>query len=59
MPQPTEKKPLPPQDVIREDSGPTITEVKKPPSEDKKIDVDDAMIEEPKDEVFKKDGKRG
>jgi hypothetical protein len=42
---------IPPQDVIREDSGPPITQVDEP---DKpiEIDVDDALIEEPKDHVF-------
>jgi hypothetical protein len=59
MPSSNDKKPIPPQDVIREDSGPTITDTKTPPPADKrpkgeKIDVDDAMIEEPKDDVFKK-----
>jgi len=58
VPSPTEKKPLPPDDVIREDSGPTVTEVPKPKRDDVQIDVDDAMIEEPKDDVFEKDDRR-
>jgi hypothetical protein len=55
VPQPTEKKPLPPEDVIQEDSGPPITDVPKPTRGDVQVDVDDAMIEESKDDVFKKD----
>ena len=40
----TAKKRLPPEDVIHEDSGPDKVEV----------DIDDAQIEEPKDDAFKK-----
>jgi hypothetical protein len=52
---PTEKKRLPPEDIIREDSGPPVTEVPKPKPGDVQVDADDAMIDQPKDEVFKKD----
>jgi hypothetical protein len=65
MPPLTQNKPLAPEDIIREDSGPPITERKEPQEGEKKdgekrdgekkIDVDDAMIEEPKDDVFDKD----
>jgi hypothetical protein len=40
----TAKKRIPPEDVIHEDSGPDKVE----------IDVDDAQIQEPKDDAFKK-----
>jgi hypothetical protein len=53
-----EKKRIPPQDVIQEDSGPPITEVRKPKPEDVHVDVDDAQIEEPKDGVFEAAKKR-
>ena len=60
MPTHTQKKPPPPKklippEVIPEDSGPSITE---PPEDlDKgktEIDEDDAQIEPPKDDAFKK-----
>ncbi|MEO8096096.1 MAG: hypothetical protein ABI811_00225 [Acidobacteriota bacterium] len=75
MPPIKENQPLAPEDVIREDSGPSVTRPKtttNPPAENttaepqpkdkpadpgKKIDIDDAMIEEPKDGVFKPSGK--
>ena len=41
---PTAKKRIAPEDVIHEDSGPDEVEV----------DIDDAQIEEPKDDAFKK-----
>jgi hypothetical protein len=47
----TLQKPLPPEDVIVEDSGPSVTDAEPPPVE---IDVDDAQIEEPRDDVFEK-----
>jgi hypothetical protein len=57
VPPPIKKTPLPPEDVIREDSGPTVTDVPKRKSDAVSVDVDDAMIEEPKDDVFKKDAR--
>ena len=50
------KKPIPPEDVIREESGPPITEVKEPDknSDDVAVDIDDAQIEEPRDDAFRK-----
>ena len=51
------KKPIPPEDVIREESEPPITEVEEPPKENPnpvEVDIDDAQIEEPKDNVFRK-----
>jgi hypothetical protein len=51
-------KKLPPGDVIREDSEPSVTEIKEPkkkPDEDCgdiTVDIDDASIEEPKDDAF-------
>jgi len=52
-----EKKQIPPQDVIREDSGPPVTEITKPKPTDVQIDIDDAQIEEPEDDAFKKGDK--
>jgi hypothetical protein len=50
------KKPNPPVDVIPEDSGPPLTDVKEPKknSEGEGVDIDDAQIQEPKDDAFKK-----
>jgi hypothetical protein len=51
------KRPIPPEDVIREDSEPAITEIKEPPKknpDEVEVDIDDAQIEEPKDDVFRK-----
>jgi hypothetical protein len=51
------KKSIPPEDVIREESEPPITDIEEPrrPKPDKvEIDIDDAQIEEPKDDVFRK-----
>ena len=51
------KKPIPPEDVIREESEPPITEVQKPPKKNPdtvEVDIDDAQIEEPKDDAFRK-----
>ena len=45
MPPPTEKNALPPEDVVREDSGPTVTEVPKRKPDDVQVDVDDGMIQ--------------
>jgi hypothetical protein len=52
----TDKKPDPPVDVIHEDSGPPLTDIKKPKknAEGEGLDIDDAQIEEPKDGAFKK-----
>jgi hypothetical protein len=52
-----EKERIPPQDVIQEDCGPPVTEIPKPKPTDVQIDIDDAQIEEPKDDVFKKGDK--
>jgi hypothetical protein len=51
MPPPLKNKPLPPD---QEHPNPPITEPKKPKDGSTEIDVDDAMIEQPKDDVFKK-----
>jgi hypothetical protein len=49
----TNKKRIPPEDVIREDSEPTITDPDE--AEDEvEVDIDDAQIEEPKDDAFRK-----
>ena len=52
----TDKKPNPPVDVIPEDSGPPITDINEPNKnpEGDGIDIDDAQIEKPKDDAFKK-----
>ena len=49
----TAKKPIPLVDVINEDSGPPMTGVREQQN-GKKVDIDDAQIEEPKDDAFKK-----
>ena len=49
----TTKKPIPPVDIIHEDSGPPLTGVKEQ-QESNKVDIDDAQIQEPKDGAFKK-----
>jgi len=49
----TTKKPIPPVDVIHEDSGPPLTGMRDQQN-GKKVDIDDAQIEEPKDDAFKK-----
>jgi hypothetical protein len=49
----TAKKPNPPVDVIHEDSGPPAAGL--PEQQDSnKVDIDDAQIQEPKDNAFKK-----
>ena len=48
----TKKKPIPPEDVIHEDSEPPITEVPEPRTVE--VDIDDAQIDEPKDDAFRK-----
>lgn len=51
------KKPIPPEDAIDEGSEPPITEVKEPPKESPdtvEVDIDDAQIEEPRDDAFRK-----
>jgi len=49
----TAKKPNPPVDIILEDSGPPVTDL--PEQQDSnKVDIDDAQIQEPKDNAFKK-----
>jgi hypothetical protein len=49
----TTKKPTPPVDIIHEDSGPPLTGVKEQ-QESNAVDIDDAQIQEPKDDAFKK-----
>jgi hypothetical protein len=51
-----DKKPNPPVDLIPEDSGPPLTDIKEPKKnpEGEGLDIDDAQIEEPKDGAFKK-----
>jgi len=51
------KKPIPTEDVIREESEPPFTEVEEPPKERPgkvEVDIDDAQIDEPKDDAFRK-----
>jgi hypothetical protein len=50
------KKPIAPEDVIREDSEPPITEVREPKKnpDEVDVDIDDAQIEEPRDDAFRK-----
>jgi hypothetical protein len=51
------KKPIPPEDVIREESEPSITEPEETPRNNPDtvgVDIDDAQIEEPKDDAFRK-----
>jgi hypothetical protein len=49
----TTEKPTPPVDVIHEDSGPALSAMQE--HQDKSgVDIDDAQIEEPKDQAFKK-----
>jgi hypothetical protein len=49
----TVKKPTPPVDVIHEDSGPPLADA--PDQQNGNgVDIDDAQIQEPKDEAFKK-----
>jgi len=47
----TAKKPV---DVIHEDSGPPITGTEEQQSNTNEVDIDDAQLEEPKDDAFKK-----
>jgi hypothetical protein len=52
----TRKKPIPPEDVIHEDSEPPITEVPEPPKKNPDtvaVDIDDAQIEERRDDAFR------
>ena len=51
------KKPIPPEDVIREESEPPITEAEEPRKNNPdtvNVDIDDALIDEPKDDAFRK-----
>jgi hypothetical protein len=49
----TVKNPIPPVDIIQEDSGPPLPDMQE--RQDKNsIDIDDAQIQEPKDDAFKK-----
>jgi hypothetical protein len=49
----TAKKPNPVVDVIQEDSGPPLTGTPDQQDNDR-VDIDDAQIQEPKDDAFKK-----
>jgi hypothetical protein len=49
------KKPTPPVDVIHEDSGPPI-EGAEEQQDSNGVNIDDAQIEEPKDDAFKVSG---
>lgn len=44
------KKRIPPEDVIREESEPPITDV----DDETGVDIDDAQIEKPRDDAFRK-----
>jgi hypothetical protein len=51
------KKPIPPEDVIPEESEPPITETEEPPKKTPdtvEVDIDDAQIDEPRDDAFRK-----
>ena len=51
------KKPIPPEDAIREESEPSTTEIKEPQKKNPdtvEVNIDDAQIEEPKDDAFRK-----
>jgi hypothetical protein len=50
------KKPIPPEDVIREESEPPITEIDEPKKNPDYVDVDidDAQLEDRKDDAFRK-----
>jgi hypothetical protein len=49
------EKKLPPEDVIREDSEPSVTEIKEPKKPDEEgVDIDDAQIQEPRDDAFRR-----
>ena len=49
----TNKKRIPPEDVIREDSEPPIMNPDAAEGE-VEVDIDDAQIEEPQDDAFRK-----
>ena len=51
------KKPIPPEEVIREESEPSIKETEEPRKKNPdtiNVDIDDALIDEPKDDAFRK-----
>jgi hypothetical protein len=51
------KKSIPPEDVIREESEPPITETEEPPKKNPdtfEVDIDDAQIDEQKEDPFRK-----
>jgi hypothetical protein len=50
----TAKKPTPPVDVINEDSGPPLPGTQEQQPNNDGVDIDDAQIEEPRDDAFKK-----
>ena len=52
------KKPTPPVDIIHEDSGPPLTGVQEQP-ESNAVNIDDAQIQKPKDDAFKKSAQPG
>ena len=51
MPPNTDRQKPPPEDIIRKESGPEFKKIK--PGETG-VDIDDAMIEEPKDDAFER-----
>jgi len=55
----TAKKPTPPVDMIHEDSGPPLTGVQEQRPGNNGVDIDDAQIQEPKDDVFRKPAELG
>jgi hypothetical protein len=51
------KKPIPQEDVIRAESEPSITEIEEPQEKNPdtvEVDIDDAQIDEPRDDAFRK-----
>jgi hypothetical protein len=49
------KKPIPPEDVIREESELSVTETEELENLNPiEVDIDDAQIEEPRDDAFRK-----
>ena len=51
------KESIPPEDVIREESEPPVIETEEPPKKNPdtvEVDIDDAQIEEPRDDAFRK-----
>lgn len=50
------KKRIPPEDLILEDSEPPVTEIQEPEEnpDEVQVDIDDAQIEDSKDDAFRK-----